>query len=62
MTYFSEAQLPRSMVRQRSLQKGKSSLPFVVRLLRDFPALRQLPARFIGIGPRPEHVQSPTSN
>jgi len=34
----------------------------VVRLLRDFPALRQLPARFIGIGPRPEHVQSPTSN
>jgi 2-polyprenyl-6-methoxyphenol hydroxylase-like FAD-dependent oxidoreductase len=41
---------------------GKSSLPFVVRLLRDFPALRQLPARFIGIGPRPEHVQSPTSN
>src|SRR2546430_4706958 len=41
---------------------GKSSLPFVVRLLRDFPVLRQLPARFIGIGPRPEHVQSPTSN
>jgi hypothetical protein len=41
---------------------GKSSLPFLVRLLRDFPALRQLPARFIGIGPRPEHVQSPTSN
>ena len=41
---------------------GKSSLPFVVRLLRDFPALRQLPARFIGIGPRPEHVQSPTAN
>jgi 2-polyprenyl-6-methoxyphenol hydroxylase-like FAD-dependent oxidoreductase len=41
---------------------GKSSLPFLVRLLRDFPALRQLPARFIGIGPRPEHVQSPRAN
>jgi hypothetical protein len=41
---------------------GKSSLPFLVRLLRDFPALRQLPARFIGIGPRPEHVQSPMAN
>src|SRR5204862_95607 len=35
---------------------GKSSLPFVVRLLKNFPVLRQLPARFIGIGPRPEHV------
>ena len=37
----------------------KSKLPFLVRLLRDFPALRQFPARFIGLGPRPEHVRSP---
>jgi len=38
---------------------SKSSLPFVPRLLKNFPVLRQLPARFIGIGPRPEHVRSP---
>jgi 2-polyprenyl-6-methoxyphenol hydroxylase-like FAD-dependent oxidoreductase len=37
----------------------KDSLPFVVRLLKWFPVLRQLPARFIGIGPRPEHIHSP---
>jgi len=37
----------------------KGSLPFVVRLLKWFPLLRQLPARFVGIGPRPEHVRSP---
>src|SRR5438552_6593765 len=37
----------------------KSSLPFVPRLLKNFPVLHQLPARFIGIGPRPEHVRSP---
>ena len=36
---------------------SKSSLPFVARLLKNFPVLRQLPARFIGIGPRPEHVR-----
>jgi 2-polyprenyl-6-methoxyphenol hydroxylase-like FAD-dependent oxidoreductase len=35
----------------------KSLLPLVVRLLRDFPVLRQIPARFIGIGPRPEHIR-----
>jgi 2-polyprenyl-6-methoxyphenol hydroxylase-like FAD-dependent oxidoreductase len=35
---------------------GKEKLPFLVRLLRDFPVLRQVPARFIGLGPRPEHV------
>ncbi|HEX4652757.1 MAG TPA: FAD-dependent oxidoreductase [Candidatus Udaeobacter sp.] len=38
----------------------KGSLPLVVRLLKWFPVLRQLPARFVGIGPRPEHVRSPT--
>jgi 2-polyprenyl-6-methoxyphenol hydroxylase-like FAD-dependent oxidoreductase len=37
------------------------SLPFVVRLLKWFPFLRQLPARFIGLGPRPEHFCSPSS-
>ena len=36
----------------------KDSLPFVFRLLKWFPVLRQIPARFIGIGPRPEHYCS----
>jgi 2-polyprenyl-6-methoxyphenol hydroxylase-like FAD-dependent oxidoreductase len=39
----------------------KNSLPFVVRLLKWFPVLRQIPARFIGLGPRPEHFHSPTA-
>src|SRR6266536_313397 len=40
---------------------NKQSLPFVVRLLKWFPVLRQLPARFIGLGPRPEHFHSPSA-
>jgi 2-polyprenyl-6-methoxyphenol hydroxylase-like FAD-dependent oxidoreductase len=39
---------------------GKS-LPIVLRLLKWFPILRQLPARFIGLGLRPEHFRSPSS-
>src|SRR5215831_15170572 len=39
----------------------RNSLPFVLRLLKWFPALRQLPARFVGLGPRPEHFRSPTA-
>src|SRR2546429_6959813 len=35
---------------------SKSSLPLFPLLLKHFPILRQLPARFIGICPRPEHV------
>jgi 2-polyprenyl-6-methoxyphenol hydroxylase-like FAD-dependent oxidoreductase len=37
------------------------ALPFVLRLLKWFPILRQLPARFIGLGPRPEDFRSPTA-
>jgi 2-polyprenyl-6-methoxyphenol hydroxylase-like FAD-dependent oxidoreductase len=33
--------------------------PFAVKLLNKFPWLRRLPARLIGMGFRPEHVQSP---
>src|SRR5256886_2748367 len=39
--------------------KSGDSLPILLRLFQWFPALRSLPARFIGIGPRPEHIQSP---
>ena len=36
-------------------------LPFIGRLFRWFPFLRRIPARFIGIGPRPEHIHSPVA-
>jgi 2-polyprenyl-6-methoxyphenol hydroxylase-like FAD-dependent oxidoreductase len=41
--------------------RRRDSLPFVVRLLKWFPILRQIPARFIGIGPRPEHIHTPSA-
>jgi 2-polyprenyl-6-methoxyphenol hydroxylase-like FAD-dependent oxidoreductase len=39
--------------------KQGDSLPTLVRFHQWFPALQSLPARFIGIGPRPEHIHSP---
>ena len=42
----------------RSSGRG-DSLPLVGWLLTSLPFLRVLPARFIGIGPRPEHIRSP---
>jgi 2-polyprenyl-6-methoxyphenol hydroxylase-like FAD-dependent oxidoreductase len=38
---------------------GSRSLPWPLRLLQRFPYLRRFPARFIGIGVRPEHVRTP---
>ncbi|MEY4964848.1 MAG: hypothetical protein RL274_431 [Pseudomonadota bacterium] len=37
--------------------KETPKVPFVVRLLNAWPWARQWPARFLGIGPRPEHVR-----
>jgi 2-polyprenyl-6-methoxyphenol hydroxylase-like FAD-dependent oxidoreductase len=48
----------RNVVTGRESKSG-DSLPILVRFLQWFPALRSLPARFIGIGPRPEHIHSP---
>jgi len=51
----------RRIVTGRTSGGKKHSLPFVFRLLKQFPILRQLPARFVGMGPRPEHFHSPTA-
>ena len=34
-------------------------LPVPMRMLRDYPFLRRIPARVVGLGFRPEHVRSP---
>jgi 2-polyprenyl-6-methoxyphenol hydroxylase-like FAD-dependent oxidoreductase len=40
-------------------QVSFAKLPLGIRLLNDYPALRRIPARLIGMGLRPEHVKSP---
>jgi 2-polyprenyl-6-methoxyphenol hydroxylase-like FAD-dependent oxidoreductase len=40
--------------------KGRvQQLPLPLKLLQRFPTLRRIPARFLGVGPRPEHVHTP---
>jgi len=51
----------RRIVTGRASGEETTSIPFVLRLLKWFPILRQIPARFIGMGPRPEHFRSPTA-
>jgi len=38
---------------------GPMELPLPFRLLGEFPWLRRIPARLVGMGPRPEHVETP---
>ncbi len=37
----------------------RPSPPWPARLFNQFPVLRRLPARLIGLGVRPEHVRTP---
>jgi len=46
------------VVTGRQTREG-ANLPLLPRLLKHFSILRQIPARLVGIGPRPEHFQSP---
>jgi 2-polyprenyl-6-methoxyphenol hydroxylase-like FAD-dependent oxidoreductase len=39
----------------------RDKLPFIGRVFRWFPFLRRIPARFVGLGPRPEHIHSPAA-
>src|SRR5213080_1799554 len=48
------------VVTGRQTREG-ANLPLLPRLLRNFSILRQIPARLVGIGPRPEHFQSPNA-
>ena len=41
---------------------GPLEVPFAVRMLERFAILRQIPARAVGIGVRPEHVRSPAAS
>lgn len=50
----------RHIVSGRPSSGADDSLPLIGRLFRWFPLLRRVPARFIGIGPRPEHIHSPS--
>ena len=56
-----QAFIHRRVVTGRESKRG-DSLPILLRLFQWFPALRSLPARFIGLGPRPEHIHSPTAH
>jgi 2-polyprenyl-6-methoxyphenol hydroxylase-like FAD-dependent oxidoreductase len=41
------------------LAGGDMTPPLFLRLLQRFPILRRLPARVLGLGVRPEHIQTP---
>src|SRR6202035_4149446 len=57
-------QLMQTTVQKRVIDRvlgsdGPARAPLIFRLFNMFPFLRRIPARFVGIGVRPEHVRTP---
>jgi 2-polyprenyl-6-methoxyphenol hydroxylase-like FAD-dependent oxidoreductase len=51
--------LQNNVIRNALASDGELKAPLVLKLLRQFPMLRRFPARVLGLGIRPEHVQTP---
>ncbi|HZZ35117.1 MAG TPA: FAD-dependent oxidoreductase [Caulobacteraceae bacterium] len=51
--------IQRQIIRQVLAARTSPRPPWPVLLLDRFPRLRRIPARLLGLGPRPEHVRTP---
>ena len=49
----------RRIIRRVLASETRPSVPFALRVMQRFPVLQRIPARLVGIGIRPEHVQTP---
>jgi 2-polyprenyl-6-methoxyphenol hydroxylase-like FAD-dependent oxidoreductase len=58
MTQRVQLAIQNRVIRRIITDGGKFSPPFAIRLLALIPFLRRIPARMIGLGFRPEHVQA----
>jgi 2-polyprenyl-6-methoxyphenol hydroxylase-like FAD-dependent oxidoreductase len=59
MQVFAARIIYRSIRAKLTPPSERKALPWPLRLLQRFPYLRRFPAKFIGVGVRPEHVHTP---
>jgi 2-polyprenyl-6-methoxyphenol hydroxylase-like FAD-dependent oxidoreductase len=59
VTQWLQVQIQNRVVAGALGSVGELKPPLAARLLRYVPLLRRMPARLIGMGIRPEHVESP---
>jgi 2-polyprenyl-6-methoxyphenol hydroxylase-like FAD-dependent oxidoreductase len=56
VTQAMQVQVQKRVISRVLAARGTVRMPWIVRLLGRWPWLRRWPARFIGVGVRPEHV------
>jgi 2-polyprenyl-6-methoxyphenol hydroxylase-like FAD-dependent oxidoreductase len=61
LTQAAQVQIQKRVLASVLRLRDSIQLPLPVRLLRDHPRLRRIPARLVGIGVKPEHVRTPNA-
>jgi 2-polyprenyl-6-methoxyphenol hydroxylase-like FAD-dependent oxidoreductase len=59
LTQAAQVQIQKRVLAPVLGRRESIHVPWPVRLLRDHPRLRRIPARLVGVGVRPEHVRTP---
>jgi 2-polyprenyl-6-methoxyphenol hydroxylase-like FAD-dependent oxidoreductase len=62
VTQWGQVQVQERILKPVLGSRQRVQVPWFLRLFKKFPMLRRIPARLIGIGVRPEHVQTPDIN
>ena len=62
VTQWAQVQVQERILSAVLSTEGKVQAPWFLRLFKKFPVLRRIPARLIGVGVRPEHVQTPDAS
>jgi hypothetical protein len=58
LTQWLQVQVQNRIITRALAARAPLRPPVIARLFQRFPLLRRVPARLIGIGVRPEHVQT----
>jgi 2-polyprenyl-6-methoxyphenol hydroxylase-like FAD-dependent oxidoreductase len=58
MTQRGQVMIQRKVIGRALASDAKMTLPFVLRVLQWIPILRRVPGRLVGLGFRPEHVET----
>jgi 2-polyprenyl-6-methoxyphenol hydroxylase-like FAD-dependent oxidoreductase len=56
---FLQVQIQNNVLSPALASTRRPTVPFLIKLVRQFPVLQRLPARLIGVGVRPEHIRTP---
>jgi 2-polyprenyl-6-methoxyphenol hydroxylase-like FAD-dependent oxidoreductase len=62
VTQWGQVQVQERVLSAVLSTQEKVQAPWFLRLFKKFPVLRRIPARLIGVGVRPEHVQTPDAS